>query len=114
MDVATFGDAEDEQYDDDTGLVVPLPGDPALVERLFDNCICYARARFVAADGRQYTGVMKCWGGEGVECEGPFIVTDEGRVDFYFGIARPSAERVAAEYARLGTSPKGLFPLTYR
>jgi hypothetical protein len=114
MDVATFSDAEEDDCDDDTGSVVPLPGDPALVERLFDNCICYARARFVAADGRQYTGVMKCWAGEGVECEGPFIATDDGRVDFYFGIARPPEEHVAASYARLGTSSEGLFPLSYR
>jgi hypothetical protein len=66
MDAATFSDAEDEEWDDDTGLVVPLPSDPALVKQLFDNCICYARTRFVAADGRLFLGMMKCWSGDEV------------------------------------------------
>src|SRR5689334_6671410 len=114
MDVATFSDAEEEDWEDDTGLVVPLPIDPALVERLFNNCICYARAHFVAANGQSFLGMMKCGGGDGVEGDHPTIVTDAGPIDFYFGIAKPSVGQIAAEYERLGISPEDLFPLTYR
>ncbi len=114
MDVATFSDVQDEDWDDDTGLVVPLPSDPELVDQLFDNCICYARARFVAANGRSFVGLMKCWGGEEISGTHPTIVTDGGQVDFYWGIAKLSAEQVAIEYERLETSPDDLFPLTYQ
>lgn len=114
MDVATFSDTEEDDLDDDTGLVVPLPSDPGLVEQLFENCICYARARFVAANGRSFVGMMKCWGGEGVQGTHPTLVTDGGQVDFYWGIAKPSAEQIGAVYERLGASPGDLFPMTYQ
>lgn len=114
MNVATFSDAGDEDWDDDTGLVVPLPSDSALVQRLFDNCICYARTRFVAANGRSFLGMMKCWGGDGVQGTDPTIVTDAGQICFYFGMVKPSMEQIAVAYERLGLSPGDLFPLTYR
>jgi hypothetical protein len=41
-------------------------------------------------------------------------VTDAGQIVFYFGIANPSAEQIAAAYERLGILPGDLFPLTYR
>jgi hypothetical protein len=113
MDLATFSEAKDEGWDDDTGLVVPLPSDRSLVERLFENCICYARVRFVAANERQFTGMLKCWAGEGIESSHPTILTDDGQVDFYFGIVKPTAEQVAFGHARLGISSAELFPLTY-
>jgi len=113
MDVATFSGAE-EDCDDDTGLIVPLPRDPDLAEQLLENCICYARARFVAANGRSFIGMMKCQAGEGIQWTHPTIVSDGGQVNFYFGIAIPSAVRIAAEYERLGISPEDLFPLTYK
>ena len=66
MDVATFGGAEEGDWDDDPGMVVPLPRDPTLARQLLENCSCYARARFVAANGRSFLGMMKCWSGDTV------------------------------------------------
>lgn len=116
-DVNTFSEDDDEEQedgrDDDTNMVVPLPADLALRQTLFDNCICYARANFVATNGRRFVGMMKCWAGEGVEGTQPAIVTDQGQVHFYLTIHKPTVDELARDYARLGISAELLFPLEY-
>lgn len=112
-DVNMFSDDSDEENDDDTNMVVPLPTDSELRQKLFENCICYVRTDFVAANGQRYLGLMKCWGGDGVEGTQPAIVTDQGQVDFYLTIHKPTADELARDYVRLGTSADLLFPLEY-
>lgn len=115
MDVVTYGGSDDD-YDDDSGLVVPLPSDEAVVEQLFANCICYVRTSFVAANGRRFVGLM-CADADGVESTQPAIVTDEGQVDFYLASVNsdvPDPAKIEADYARLGMTPDELFPLEFR
>lgn len=112
-DVNIFREEEGDEDEDDTNMVVPLPTDPTLRQMLFENCICYARTNFVAANGQRFTGLMKCWAGEGVEGTQPAIATDEDQVDFYLTIHKPTAEELARNYARLGSSAESLFPLEY-
>ncbi len=114
MDVLTFGGTSDDEYDDAPNIVVPLPSDKAIVDELFDNCICWARTRFESSNGLQYLGTTKVWAGEGVECEDPTIVTNLGQVEFFFASVRPTAQQIAAAYQRLGAQPDTLFPLNYR
>lgn len=116
MDVITCreGEDEDDAWDDDTSLCVPLPDDPALAHRLLEDCIAYARAEFVAADGRRYVGLMKIGGGDEIQGTHPAIATADGQVAFYLTTHRPSPAELAQEYARLGTSAEALFPLAYR
>jgi hypothetical protein len=117
MDAISYGGGDEGDWDDDTSLVVPLPTDSAVVEQLFQNCICYVRVSFVAANGRCFVGMMCSRDGDGVESTQPAIATDEGQIDFYLGAAGanvPNATRIAANYARLGLTPNELFPLEYR
>ncbi len=113
MDVATFGDSEDENWDDDTAMVVPLPKDAALVEQLFENCICWARARFQDASGRSFIGMLKCWAGDDIAGCSPTIVTDSGQVNFFFAGVQPNSGQIAESYRSLSVPPDSLFPIKY-
>lgn len=113
MDAVTYGDSDGEDWDDEPGLYRPLPSDPQVVQQLFDNCICLARARFVAANGRSFLGMIKCWAGEEIENSHPTIILDDRQVDFYFGSIRPTEREIATAYEELEIAPGELFPLAY-
>lgn len=114
MDVISYGGSDDE-YDDDSGLVVPVPRDRAVVGQLYANCVGYVRTTFVAANGRRFVGLM-CADVDGVDSTQPAIVTDAGQVDFYLASASSDEwlrARIAENYARLGMTPEELFPLEF-
>ena len=115
MDLLGYVESDDE-CDDDTGLVVPLPPDPKLMDALFGTCICYVRTTFEAANGSRFPGMICSRDGEGVDAEQPILFTDAGQVDFYLGHAGqnvPNLTEIADNYRKIGLTPDRLFPLTY-
>jgi hypothetical protein len=114
MDVLSFYGDEADELDDDPALVVALPDDPAFIEHILEQCVYRARARFTAANGQQFLGLVKCQGRPGISGQGPSIALADCQVGFYSGVHRPTPEEIADNYARLCATADSLFPLAYR
>lgn len=113
MDVITFQKTEEEDWDDEPGLFVPIPDDPDLAGMLFENCVYYARARIRAANGTAFLGMLKRGAGDDIVGLNPTIITDKRQYDFYYGAFEPQRESLTETYQGLGLTAKELFPLTY-
>jgi hypothetical protein len=72
-----------------------------------------ARTQFVLADGTQHIGFCSPSDDSGLDYIQPVIVTVDGPVFFWFD-APPTAEFLAAQFARLGVDHGDIFPVHFR
>jgi hypothetical protein len=71
-------------------------------------------AEFVTADGTRFDGFASPHEEAHVGYTQPTIVTDQGQVNFWFGLFPPKPAAIARAYHTLGKTAPELFPLRYR
>jgi hypothetical protein len=85
-------------------LTVADPGEGRLI----------ARAELVAKDGTRYDGYVYPSDEQHMGFIQPTIVTDEGQVNFWYGLFPPKPGALDAGYELLGKTAEELFPVTFR
>jgi hypothetical protein len=76
--------------------------------------IFIVRAEFTAADGTRFDGFVSPHEENHIGYLQPTILTEEGRVPFWFGVVPPGTPELDASYRQLGKTAAQLFPLRYR
>lgn len=112
----TYESEEDEREEDTPWTMTPYPEpyDPA--QPLKTYVVCVIRAEFTLANGETRIGYLKAKGKAmtGVEHVQPTIVTEQGQIDFYTAIRKPSPDEIAENYELLGETAERVFPVRYR
>jgi membrane-associated protease RseP (regulator of RpoE activity) len=74
------------------------------------------QADFTLADGTPMEGYLTTpvQGVGGIRTFQPIIITEQGQVNFWYGILEPNAETVSRNYRLLGKNASQIFPIRFK
>jgi hypothetical protein len=109
---------EEEHEGQDERTVRPYFASPPLD---LGQAYLIVRASFYLADGTQMTGYIKPLESGNVGMikplipadMNPIIITQQGRIAFWYGASQPSPEEISQNYAILNKAPSDAFPITF-
>jgi hypothetical protein len=79
-----------------------------------DEGLFVVRAAFKAADGSRFEGFVTPDSDGDLGLIQPSVVTNDGHVQFWFGIVEPEPQEIEKSYKALGGKRGDLFPLSFR